>query len=137
MAGQATKILLLILFIHIFLYIGVEETRGQVQPYIQDIAHISISTNTSTNLTSVGILNQTMTDYDISSGDSVASGTGIYMYNPFSAVWGFFMFLWGIITSPLALLTLDIHWVIKLIFIAPLGFAYLLALIGFLRGNDL
>ena len=77
-----------------------------------------------------------MADYNITSGEAVTSGTGIYLYNPFTPVWGFFSFLWGILTSPLAL-SFDINWVIKLIFIAPLGFAYLLALIGFLRGKDL
>jgi len=137
MAGTGTRILLLILFMHIFIFIGVEETRAQMQPFIEDFAHINVSTNPATNLTSVSILNSTMSDYNISSGDSVTSGTGIYLYNPFAPVWGFFTMIWGLITSPYALLTLDIPWVIKLIFIAPLGFAYLLALIGFLRGSPL
>lgn len=135
MAFSGARILMLILFLHVFLYIGVEETRAQTQPFITDIAHINI--NATGNLTAVGIGNQTMADYNITSGEAVTSGTGIYLYNPFTPVWGFFSFLWGILTSPLALLSLDINWVIKLIFIAPLGFAYLLALIGFLRGKDL
>jgi hypothetical protein len=135
MAFSGSRILMLILFIHIFLYIGVAETRAQMQPFITDIAHITI--NSTGNLTSVGVANQTMTDYNISQGDSVTSGTGLYQYNPLGPVWLFITFLWGILTSPLALLTLDINWVIKLIFIAPLGFAYLLALIGFIRGSPL
>lgn len=125
----------MIFFIHASLYIGVEASRPITEPFLTDFAHITI--NQTGNLTMIGSENQTMDEYNITAGDDIVSGTGIYSFNPLSPIWGFVTFLWGMLTAPITLLALDIPWQVKLVFIAPLGVLYLLAVISFIRGTQL
>lgn len=135
MVGTGAKVLLMIFFMHTFLFLGVESVRPQIQPYVEDFGRVVI--NESENLTAILTQNTTLEDFNITAGTGTIAGGVNIDFNPVGAGFGLLTFLWAFISSPVALLSLDIPFQIKLIFLAPLTMLYVLAVAGWLRGKDL
>lgn len=139
MTGDVTKILVLIFFVHTFLFIGQSEANlgydnTTATNYMYNYAKINVTTsNGTTSVTSTGMGTD---DYDID--ESGITGGYTSFFNPLASVWTIFTgIIWGLISSPITLFNLPIHWAIKLIALGPLVLCYFLAIVAFLRGGSL
>ena len=140
--GTGATVIMLIFFLHSAIYIGEStmnlgtgENHTITKKYLEDYAKLNITTSGNETIDIIAE-EQESDDYNLTSSSGIVGGL-VSFFNPLAPIWGFMDFIWGIISAPVTLYSLPIPWEIKLMFLAPLGLLYLVAIISFIRGFGL